>query len=278
MPHHRYDNLTLDVVQSGILPRLTGRQRDVLLILAGLSRTDSQSDHARTCWLYHGTLGEWLGVSRQRASGYLIELQNIGVIRNEGAHTPYKRVKGQQPATKYFVADFNTLCRISDKYDRPAKNMHADTVRNLREGVHRDGQPLRDRVSTPPDNRLSTPPDNHYERVSTPPDTKREVLQKKGTEKSIGGLPSAPNVFANGNGNGHRKPTKQVKQYDSGIVPDRFFKGIAPDKLDYDTGIKLNDLMHMGTVEEKEWARATFQRLRNEAREEMIPLTFGKGE
>ena len=71
------------------------------------------------------------------------------------------------------------------------------------------------------------------------------------------------------------KPVK-IKQTTTAPVPMRFFNGIAPHALDRITSIRLTDLSIVGTDEEKQWAQATFQRLRDEAREEMIPLTFEK--
>ena len=71
------------------------------------------------------------------------------------------------------------------------------------------------------------------------------------------------------------KPVK-IKQTTTAPVPMRFFRGIAPHQLDRITSIRLSDLCAVGTDEEQQWAQATFQRLRDEAREELIPLTFEK--
>ena len=68
----------------------------------------------------------------------------------------------------------------------------------------------------------------------------------------------------------------KIKQTTTAPVPMRFFRGIAPHKLDRITFVRLSDLSVVGTEEEQQWAQSTFQRLRDEAREELIPLTFEK--
>ena len=175
----QYVNVTLDVLESGILPVLTGRLREVLLIFAGIALMDTRSQRYRTCYVNHRWLGEKLGVKRQTATGYVNDLVRLFVIKRIGRHKPSLARKGQQPFIRYAIVDFEELTKQASRLvqrDKKSFDQKAlDRVDKSREGVETVRHLVDERVSNGSDTYMSNGSDTYPQRVSNGSDTKRYV-------------------------------------------------------------------------------------------------------
>ena len=193
----QFVNITLDVLESGILPVLTGRLREVLLVFSGMALMDTRSHRYRTCYICHGWLGNKLGVKRQTATGYVNALVEFGVIGKVGKHKPALSGKGKQPSIRYAVADFEELIKLAAKLvkrDKKSFDKKAlDRVDKSREGVETVRHLVDERVSNGSDTYMSNGSDTYPQRVSNGSDTKRYVKTLKMEEGKAVAFPPAEN-------------------------------------------------------------------------------------
>ena len=175
----QFVNITLDVLESGILPVLTGRLREVLLIFAGLSLMDTRSQRYRTCYISHGWLGNKLDVKRSTATGYVNALEELGVIGKVGKHKPTLSGKGQQPSLRYAIADFDELIKLASKLvkrDKKSFDKKAlDRVDKSREGVGPVQHPVDEKVLNGSNTYMLNGSNTHPPKVLNGSNTKRYV-------------------------------------------------------------------------------------------------------
>ena len=178
----RYDNVVQDVIGSGILATLTPRRQTILLMLAGMSKTDSASERHRTAFAYQGDWAKKLGITRQHINKNFKWLVSAGVIAFMGKRQPEGRRKGQKPANYYLIPDFDSLCELAyqlGKKARPERPQNENLQKGRKEWITKSAvrqglQVVDDNVSPLSDKYVSPLSDSRSNLLSPLSDTEVE--------------------------------------------------------------------------------------------------------
>ena len=188
-------NILNDVVTSGVLAKLSPREGQVLVMLAGYAMRDSRRGTYRTAYAYHGDWAEKLGLRRQTVRDFFGQLEEKKVIKKVGK----RHVKNGQPANIYAIAEFEALCDLA--YELPTKKKRSGSS-NLRKGQgdgttgHLEGG----KVTELPDTLVTELPDTLPEKVTELPDTEKVLDVEVGSGKGTNGsFPSENGNTSNGN-------------------------------------------------------------------------------